>query len=109
MKKVYFWVLGYSREGKRALIGPYLNEAEANTAADGLDDSEVYKLETRSQQKATKVIKAKLFQESQDMDSALQPQLHDRGLKRESTKFASPTSALAGSDFKIFEGDPFKD
>ena len=108
MKRTYFWVLGYSREGKRALIGPYPNDIESNVAADDLDEPEVYELDTRSQPRATKQIKANLFTEDRDMDSALSPQLHPKGPDPGIASFASPAVALRGST-DIFEGDPFKD
>lgn len=105
----YYWVLGYSELGKRALVGPYTSEVKAMEAADCLTDSDIYPLDTKNQQKAAKIIKAKIMEESKEPDDALQRQLHDRGLKREGVKFASPTQALALGGDDIFKGDPFKD
>ncbi len=96
----YFWVLGYSDEGKRALLGPYTNEMRAMEIADYLTDSEIYPLETRNQQKATKIVKARLIAEGIEIDDALQRQSHRRQL---------PTPQPVAAGDRMFEGDPFQD
>lgn len=111
-KRKYYWVLGYSTSGKRALIGPYANEVQANEACDSLDDPEVFEFDTKSQQKATKLVKAIIYDREGDMDEALTKQLHHKGLGQEGTKvrFANPSKALAtGDDEDLFHGNPFED
>ncbi len=98
---MFYWVFGYSEEGKRALLGPYPTEEKAAEVADLLTDAEIYPLETRNQQKATKIVKAKLIQEGVNVDEAFQRQSHVKPSSRY-TRFAEPKE-------DIFSGNPFQD
>lgn len=100
MFEKYYWVLGVSPEsGKKALIGPYATEGQAQEAADDLDDTQIYALGTKNQQKAAREIKAKILRRERDLDTALEPQLHERGLQQEGVE-TKPAS------FGLFQGNP---
>lgn len=102
----YYWVLGYSDDGKRAVLGPYTSEAKAEEACDYLVEPTVYPLETKNQQKAVKIIKAILMEQGKDADDALERQLHDKGLRKRGINIPKAL-ALGGED--VFKGNPFKE
>ncbi|KKN33911.1 hypothetical protein LCGC14_0799040 [marine sediment metagenome] len=106
---MYFWVLGYSDEGKRVLLGPYASEEKAAEAADFLEETIIYPLETRNQQKASRQVKAELLQDGESSGEAMQRQLHHKGLVQEHSQDVNIPTVLAQGGDSIFSGDPFED
>ncbi len=106
---MYFWVLGYSDEGKRVLLGPYTSEEKAAEAADYLGESIVYPLETRNQQRASRQVKAELLQDGESSGEAMQRQSHPKGLVQEHSQDVNIPTVLAQGGDSIFSGDPFED
>jgi len=80
---VYYWTFGWTpKKSKPVLLGPFTSEAEAEEAGLRLDDYEVFELKTKDTAKATRQIKAILADRLKVVDKALQPCLHEGGLKR---------------------------
>ena len=81
--KHFWWVFGYTSKGKPVLLGPLEQREVADEKAEKLDDGRVYELRTKSQPKATKMIRAILLDEGAEADEALRRQLHEKGLEKE--------------------------
>jgi len=126
----YLWVFGVTREGRRVLTGPFLDELEAANAEDDLEATRKYKFPTRDRSKATRMVKQKLRETGVPTDDALKRIHHeepgddyddfeDSG-GGDSNSFLDNAkmrlNQLSGSarkrdepDESIFEGDPFRD
>lgn len=81
--KHFWWVFGYTSKGKPVLLGPIDQREVADDKTEKLDDGRVYELRTKSQPKATKMIRAILLEEGAEADEALRRQLHEKGLEKE--------------------------
>ena len=79
----YYYVFGYTKAGKTVCLGPYMVEAEASNVLATLGDGEIFDLNTRDLNKATREIKHILMSRSGDPDEALKKMLHQKGLQRE--------------------------
>ncbi|KKN75320.1 hypothetical protein LCGC14_0381720 [marine sediment metagenome] len=123
MAHTYFWVFGVTREGKRILAGPFLDELEAANAEDDLEVTRRYRLPTRDRTKATSIVKQKLREDGVPTDDALKRISHrdvddleenSGGLlsgAKERFKQLGATTASHNRppEEDIFEGDPFRD
>ena len=56
----FWWTYGRNSKDRPGLVGPFGEELAANRVAERLDDSLVFDLPTKSQQQATRIVKAKL-------------------------------------------------
>jgi hypothetical protein len=72
----YFYVFGFSKEGKKMCLGPYVYQSEAESILATLEDGEVFELKTRDLKKATANIKATLLGRGVEPDEALRKMLH---------------------------------
>lgn len=79
----YFWVFGFTKEGKKLVLGPYTLSSEADARLVGLVDGEVFELDTRNESRATRIIKETLMERSGDADEAMRRVLHKKGLEKE--------------------------
>jgi len=79
----YFYVFGFTREGKKVILGPYTLSAEADARLATLDSGEIFELDTRNETKATQIIKEILMQRSGDADEALKRVLHQKVYEHE--------------------------
>ena len=95
INQMYFWVLGTTTEGRTVVIGPFGEESEARINSEDLENSNVFKLKTRDQTKATRSIKQLLRQKGVPTDEALQRVGHP-SIRKE-------------NNGGLFDGDPFKD
>ncbi len=77
-KGVYFYVYGFTQKGKAVFWGPMTDDDEAESAARGLVDGEVFELETRDMTKGVRLIKAELLRRQQPPDSVLRRMSHRR-------------------------------
>ena len=84
--QLWVWAFGQTPRGKRTLLGPFFDEAEAATRSRKLVDVEYFHLDTRDTSRAVKEIRACLLKRGKDPDDALSRQLHERGLAREAGK-----------------------
>ena len=124
MARTYFWVFGVTREGKRVLAGPFLDELEAANAEDDLEATRRYRLPTKDRSKATSIVKQKLREDGIPTDDALKRISHrdinDYEDEDDSSFFGSArqrlkqlgttvTSRNKAPEESIFEGDPFRD
>ena len=124
MAHTYFWVFGITREGKRILAGPFLDELEAANAEDDLEATRRYRLPTKDRSKATSIVKQKLREDGVPTDDALKRMSHrdtdDYEDKDNSSFFGNTkrrfkqlgttvTSRNKTPEESIFEGDPFRD
>lgn len=123
MAHTYFWVFGVTREGKRILAGPFLDELEAANAEDDLEATRRYRLPTKDRSKATSIVKQRLREEGVPTDDALKRMSHrdvdfeeDKGggfLGDAKERFkqlgASTTTHNKPPEEDIFDGDPFRD
>lgn len=123
MAHTYFWVFGITREGKRILAGPFLDELEAANAEDDLEATRRYRLPTKDRSKATSMVKQKLREDGVPTDHALKRISHrdvdnledsSGGLfDGAKTRFKQlGTTAISRNrppEEDIFEGDPFRD
>lgn len=119
----YFWVFGVTREGRRILTGPFLDELEAANAEDDLEATRRYRFPTKDRTKATRMVKQKLREGGVPTDDALRRIHHEDPEDEEDTDsfFGNAKmrlNQLGGSREKtpvdpssesIFEGDPFRD
>ena len=74
----YYWVFGFTLEGRKVVWGPYYVEKDADRDLVILEDGEVFEFETRDIHKATRHIKAELLQRGEDPDEALRRVLHKK-------------------------------
>ena len=79
----YFYVFGFTGEGKKVFLGPFTERTEADVELAKLDDGEIFESPSRSLAKATREIKAELMSRGEDADEALRRMLHRKGLDRE--------------------------
>ena len=79
----YHWVFGFTKEGKKVCLGPFVTSQEADGRLAELEDGEVFELLTRDINKAVREIRAVLMSRGEDADSALRRMLHQKGLERE--------------------------
>jgi len=79
----YYYVFGFTKEGKKVCLGPMMSSQEADGKLAELDDGEVFELRTRDLSKATRIIKAELMSRGEEPDEALRHMLHQRGYERE--------------------------
>lgn len=77
-KGVYFYVYGFTQKGKAVFWGPMTDDDEAESAARGLIDGEVFELETKDMLKASRLMKAELLRRQQPPDSVLRGMSHKR-------------------------------
>lgn len=82
----YFYVFGFTREGKKVILGPYTLSVDADARLATLDSGEIFELDTRNEAKATQVIKEILMQRSGDADEAIKRVLHQKGYEHEREK-----------------------
>ena len=70
--RIYYYILAINM-GKRVLLGPYLTEEEANSVGyQKLDISfEVIPLNTKSRSKATQMLKARVLDETANLEESL--------------------------------------
>jgi len=78
----FFYVFGFTKEGRKVCLGPMMTQQEADGKLAELDDGEVFELRTRDLSKATRIIKAELMNRGEDADEALKRMLHQRGYER---------------------------
>jgi hypothetical protein len=74
-----WWVTGRKKDGKMALLGGFTTEEEADDimfSAFPNDTGEKHLLMTSDRVRATQQLKYKLFSESHDLDSSMQPISH---------------------------------
>ncbi|KKL45934.1 hypothetical protein LCGC14_2350650 [marine sediment metagenome] len=120
MARTYFWVFGVTREGKRILAGPFLDELEAANAEDDLEATRRYRLPTKDRSKATSIVKQKLREDGVPTDDALKrishrdideddSSLFDGARQRFKQLGTTVTSRNKAPEESIFEGDPFRD
>lgn len=74
----YFWVFGFTLEGKKVLWGPYYTRKDADRELVSLEDGEVFELGTRDMSRATREVKAELISRGEDPDEALRKVLHKK-------------------------------
>jgi hypothetical protein len=79
----YFYVFGFTKEGKKLCLGPYCVGAEADGVLAGLEQGEIFELDTRDLSRATRIIKEKLMERTGDADEAMKKVLHEKGLEKE--------------------------
>lgn len=84
--KGFYYVFGYTKEGRRVSLGPFMSEQEADDRLVELDDGEIFELQTKDLSKATRIIKAELISRGEDADEALRKMLHSKGLERSGGK-----------------------
>lgn len=84
--QLYSYVFGYTKADKTICLGPYMVQAEATNVLATLDGGEIFELDTRDLNKATKQIKHILMSRSGDPDEALKKMLHQKGYEREMSK-----------------------
>jgi len=75
--RIYWWVLA-EHEGKSVIFGPKATEEEAyNLGFDKLNGRfEVVSLPTRDRAKATSMLKARMFEDTGDLDKSLRKFRH---------------------------------
>ena len=74
-----YWVTGRKKDGKMALLGPFMSQDEAdNTIFDAFpnDTGEKFQLNTTDRARATQILKFKLFSATHDLDISMQPISH---------------------------------
>ncbi len=74
----YYWVFGFTREGRKVIWGPHYTQRDADRELVSLEDGEVFELDTRDIARATREIKAVLLQRGEDPDEALKRVLHKK-------------------------------
>lgn len=74
----YFYVFGWTKNGKAVCWGPFMSQHEADSSLTELDDGEVFQYDTRDLGRATRQIKAELLARGEDPDVALRRMLHKR-------------------------------
>jgi len=82
----FYYVFGFTKEGRKVCLGPFMDSHEADGKLAELDDGEVFELKTKDLSKATRIIKAELMSRGEDADEALRHMLHQKGYERENEK-----------------------
>ena len=82
----YYYVFGFTKEGKKVCLGPLMSQQEADGKLAELDDGEVFELGTRDLSKATRIVKAELMSRGEEPDEALKRVLHKKGYARETSR-----------------------
>lgn len=79
----FYYVFGFTGEGKKVCLGPIMDPSEADGKLAELEDGEIFELKTRDLNKATRIIKAELMSRGEEPDEALRHMLHQKGYERE--------------------------
>ena len=79
----YFYVFGFTREGKKVFLGPYTLSCDADARLAELTDGEIFELDTRNEARATQIVKEILMQRTGDADEAMRKVLHNKGYEKE--------------------------
>ena len=82
----YYYVFGWTKEGKKVCLGPMMSSQEADGKLAELDDGEVFELKTRDLNRAVREIKATLMSRGEEPDEALRKMLRNKGYEREGRK-----------------------
>lgn len=82
----FYYVFGFTREGKKVCLGPFMSQQDADGKLAELDDGEIFELKTRDLSKATRIIKAELMSRGEEADEALKRMLHQKGYDRETSR-----------------------
>jgi len=82
----FFWVFGFTKAGRKVVLGPLMTQQEADGKLAELDDGEVFELVTRDASRAVREIKAELMSRGEDADEALRKVLRNKGYEREERK-----------------------
>lgn len=81
---MYYWIISTDSKGKRSLIGPYNSEYSAQRKADNLEqDYDIVSLPTRNSSSASRMVKAKAFEDSGDFDKSTQKLKHPKKKEEE--------------------------
>lgn len=76
---MYTWIITTDSVGKRALIGPYNSEYKAQLKADNLDQEyDIVMLPTRNSASASRMVKAKSFEDTGDFTKATKKLRHPK-------------------------------
>ena len=78
----YHWVFGFTKEGKKVCLGPFVTSQEADGRLAELEDGEVFELLTRDINRAVREIKAELMSRGEEPDEALRRMLRNKGYER---------------------------
>ena len=78
----YHWVFGFTKEGKKVCLGPFVTAQEADGKLAELEDGEVFELLTRDINRAVREIKAELMSRGEEPDEALRRMLRNKGYER---------------------------
>ena len=93
LRRRYHWVYGKTAMGKPIVMGPYSEHIKANGISEKLEEGQVFTLNTRNMQQATRNIKAQLVQATGKVDEHIQR--HGHAVEGQRVPFNSPNSSLA--------------
>ncbi len=75
-KQTFWYVFGFTKEGKKVILGPKMSAQEADTTLATMDDGEIFELKTRDPSRATREIKAILLERTENPDYAIERMKH---------------------------------
>ncbi len=84
----YNWVFGRRSDMNGVVLGPY-EQSQAEAVADKLEDGQVFVLPTKDQSKATQMIKAELFRQTQNIEQATKRMSHTTQERKKPMEFRS--------------------
>tara|TARA_Y100000310_G_scaffold271230_1_gene285642 strand:- start:644 stop:961 length:318 start_codon:yes stop_codon:yes gene_type:complete len=93
LRRRFHWVYGKTSMGKPIVMGPYSEHVKATAISEKLEEGQIFTLNTRNMQQATRTIKAQLVQASGNVDEHIQR--HGHAVEGQRAPFENPKSSLA--------------